>query len=59
MMSPKEALEILKAGTEPQVQGRITREGYAQIDAAIAVISNLVHPPAPPPPAPPAPAGSS
>ncbi len=35
-MTDTEAINILKEATEPQVQGRITRAGYALIEAALA-----------------------
>lgn len=37
-MTDEKALQILKEATEPQVQGRITRNGYAQIEAALAYL---------------------
>lgn len=50
-MNTDEAIKIIEAATEPQNQGRITREGYWQIQEAINAIK-ASYAPVPPDPAP-------
>lgn len=40
-MTPDQAITTLSEATQPQAAGRITREGYAQIEQALAVVVGL------------------
>lgn len=41
-MTPEQALELLGQATQPQLAGQITRQGYAQIEQALAVLGAVV-----------------
>jgi hypothetical protein len=49
-MTTAEALMLLNHATQPQNAGKITREGYAQLQIALEVIAEAIKPSASPSP---------
>lgn len=41
-MNPEEALALVEQATEPQMAGKITREGFAKLQEAIATLRQTV-----------------
>jgi hypothetical protein len=41
-MTNKEAISILAAATEPQVQGKLSRADYARIQEALILLQGLI-----------------
>lgn len=40
-MTPQEALDLLSNATEPQMAGKISREGFAKLQEALTIMAGL------------------
>lgn len=41
-MTPEQSYQVLSEATQPQAAGRITREGYVQIQQALEVYAGVI-----------------